>query len=385
MPKILLDTTPIAIESSQRGIGRFVSCLIPNVAESLQARGWEVVEACVWGQERMLPSSPVARFGHQGFLRWLEPWQRQFLFSRVLPRLANQAGANALFATETTLFPHPESSLLTALMMYDLIPLLDRKVYVDTYRRGNRWLWNRRLPDRWRSADLVVPITHEVARTARELLGVSANRLQVAYPGVDHLKSIEGSNADIGQPFFLYVGAIEARKNVERLVQAFARLRHAGNTEFKLVLAGPMAPFRRKMVETWAQEAGVADHVLCLGRVEDARLQALYKDCLAFVFPSLLEGFGLPPLEAMRAGAAVVAARASCLPEVLGEEVVWVDGHNVSDMAQGMERIATDSLLRHRLGKAGPKHAERFTWKDAGETIAVRLTNVHRGNLTNRA
>ena len=109
-------------------------------------------------------------------------------------------------------------------MLYDLIPLVDPARYVDTYKRGNQWMWKRRLPDRWRDADLVFASTHEAARTARELIGLTDATLRVIPPGVDH-DGASGLPGDSGMdtPFFLYVGAIEDRKNIERLVHAFAQ------------------------------------------------------------------------------------------------------------------------------------------------------------------
>lgn len=375
--RVLLDATPVCLETSARGIGRHVACLLPHVSEALRARGWEVLEAGLRGcSTPLVPDATQIRFGNTWLFRRFAPWQRQFLFSAALSRIALRHGATTLLGTDTSLFPAPLAGVRTGLMMYDLIPLLDPKVYVDTYKRGNQWLWKTRLPQRWREADLVFTSTNEVAAQAHSLLGVPASSLRTVPPGVDHLPPLQhtGASSGISDPFFLYVGAIEVRKNVQRLIQAFARFRRSGRSRVKLILAGPMAPFRRKMVESWAAEEGVSEHVLPLGRVEDDLLLALYRECLAFVFPSLMEGFGLPPLEAMRAGAPVLSARASCMPEVLGDAAGWFDGLDVDSIAQAMESIATDQELRTRLSSAGLERAASFTWSSAGERIAKALT-----------
>lgn len=376
--RILLDATPVCLETSARGIGRHVACLLPQVADSLRANGWDVVEAGLRGSSAaLIPDVPQVRFWSSWLLRRLDPWQRQLLFSSSLTRVARTQGAAAILCTDTSLFPAPSAGIRTGLMMYDLIPLLDPKVYVDTYKRGNQWLWKSRLPQRWREADIVFTSTREVADQASRLFGVPASLMQTVPPGVDHLSAPQDPSrieAGIGHPFFLYVGAIEVRKNVQRLIQAFASFRRSREDDVKLVLAGPLAPFRRKMVEAWAAEAGILEHVIPLGRVEDDRLFALYRGCVAFVFPSLMEGFGLPPLEAMRAGAPVLAARASCMPEVLGEAAAWFDGLDVVDMARNMAAIAGDPTLRAKLSAAGPDRAALFTWRSAGERIADALT-----------
>lgn len=374
--RILLDATPVCLETSARGIGRHVACILPHVASALSADGWEVFESVV-GRDgtSLVPGSGRISLGNRALFRWLSPWQRQRFLSGRLSSAARKLGASALLGTDTSLYPAPSPGMRTALMVYDLIPLLDPASYLDTYSRGDRWMWSSRLPRRWREADLVFASTREVARTARELAGVAESALRVVHPGVDHLPlgSTTEACAGIDQPFFLYVGAVEPRKNVERLVHAFARLRAAEHGNALLVLAGPMAPFRVRMVERWASEAGVSGGVRILGRVDDATLQALYRDCLAFAFPSLMEGFGLPPLEAMRAGAPVLAARASCMPEVLGPDALWVDGTDVADIASGLSRLASDPGLRARLSAAGPDRAALYSWADSGRAIAGHL------------
>lgn len=370
--KVLLDATPVCLETSARGIGRLVSCLLPATRTHIEDLGFEVLEGTLHGSPSILPGATRVEAGPAWLLKRMDPWQRQFLFSMRMSRFAQAMGCTAYLGTETSLFPAPASGMRTALMMYDLIPLLDAPRYVDTYKPGNRWMWRKRLPQRWTSADLVVTNTNEVARTAREHLGVRAESLQVIPLGVDHIQSGTPTEHGIHSPFFLYVGAIEERKNIERLVHAFAR---AGIPDHRMVFAGPMAPFRKELVRKWAAAAGVSDRIELAGRVDDGVLQALFRDCTAFLFPSLLEGFGLPPLEAMLAKAPVVAARTSCMPEVLGEDVVWVDGLDIDSMAEGIRRIAQDPTLRERLSLAGPARASHYRWTDSGRKLASVLTN----------
>lgn len=368
---MLLDATPACLETSARGIGRHVAGLLPAVQNALERSGFEVLEASLRGSPSLLDGIQRVELGSARFLRFLAPWQRQVLASGLLGRAARRHHCSALLGTETSLFPPTIPGVRIGLMLYDLIPLVDPARYVDTYKRGNQWMWKRRLPDRWRAADLVFASTHEAARTARELIGLSDATLRVIPPGVDHGGIREPpSDSGIDAPFFLCVGAIEERKNVERLVHAFARADIPGH---RLVFAGPMAPFRMEMVRNWADAAGIRERIVLTGRVGDGVLQALYRDCTAFLFPSLLEGFGLPPLEAMLAKAPVLASRSSCMPEVLGDEVMWVDGLDVDSIAAGIRRLALDADFRARLSEAGPARAALYRWDESGRRMAEAL------------
>lgn len=302
-----------------------------------------------------------------GFLlrRFSAPW-RQLLFAPLLARMVEPG--QILVQTEPCLIPRLGSDRHLVALLYDLIPLLEPQDYLRGIGWAHRRLLTRWQPDGWRNASRVVAISEEVRRTGIERIGLDARRIDVVYPGMDHSTALAAPDNTLGNPFFLHVGAIESRKNIRRLVAAFARA--ALPRECLLAFAGPMAPFRRAMLETWAAESGVSDRIRILGHVEDSRLRALYRDCLAFTFPSLHEGFGLPPLEAMAAGAPVLAANTSCMPEVLGDAACWCDGRDEASLAEGLTRLATSPDLRDDLRRRGTLQAARYTWASAGQGLA---------------
>ena len=155
----------------------------------------------------------------------------------------------------------------------------------------------------------------------------------------------------------LMVASLQPRKNLARLLQAWELAQKAlDGTE--LVLAGGGG---RQFTGTGIDR--LPDRVRLTGYVDDADLPALYSGALAFVYPSICEGFGLPPLEAMACGAAVVASNSSSLPEVVGDNAVLVDPCNVDAIADGIRRVVTDDGLRESLGRRGPAHARQFTWQ----------------------
>ncbi len=173
-------------------------------------------------------------------------------------------------------------------------------------------------------------------------------------------------------PFLLYVGSSYPHKNLDLLLDAFAAVRRR-HGDLELVLVGPDDHFARQLCQR-ARAQGLNGQVRMPGYVGDAELGALYGQAAAFVFPSLSEGFGLPPLEAMAHGTPVIAARASCLPEVCGDAAVYFDPHDAGDLARAIEAVLGDDVLRRRLRAAGPVRNRQFSWPaTATETLALYL------------
>lgn len=180
----------------------------------------------------------------------------------------------------------------------------------------------------------------------------------------------DGERADVdGRPYVLGVATLEPRKNMPRLVEAFAALPDEVRGDRVLALAGTLG---WETDETLAAARRHADVVRLLGFVPDADLPALYRGADLFAYPSLYEGFGLPVLEAMRSGTPVLTSRVSSLPEVAGEAAVYVDPLDTSDIAAGLTSALTDVGLRERLAADGLARAQRFSWERcAAETVAL--------------
>lgn len=174
------------------------------------------------------------------------------------------------------------------------------------------------------------------------------------------------------QPYILTVGATAPNKNIETLVRSFIRLRRDGlHGGHKLVVAGP--PDRsHAALEKIIEEARATDSVQLLGRVTDSMLAALYSNASIFAFPSLSEGFGLPPLEAMHNRVPVTASNAPCIPETLGDAPLYFDPLDVQGLYDNLRRIIAEDGLRDQLITAGKTQASRFSWdRTAAGTIKV--------------
>ena len=161
-------------------------------------------------------------------------------------------------------------------------------------------------------------------------------------------------------PYLLFVGVWMSHKNIDRLLIAFSLLREK-YPEYKLVITGKPKPGYRNITDK-VREMGLENAVIFPGFVSHELLSALYARASVFMFPSLYEGFGLPPLEAMAAGVPVVSSNVSSMPEVLGDAAWYVNPEDPQDIARGIEDVLSDDLLRERLVDAGHIRARGFSW-----------------------
>lgn len=177
----------------------------------------------------------------------------------------------------------------------------------------------------------------------------------------------------IESDYILSVGSIQPRKNLSRLIAAYSRLRDA-QPEGKLpqlVVAGKRAWLYEETLRT-IKELGLSDSVILTGYVPESDLPALYSGAVCFVYLSYFEGFGLPPLEAMKCGAAVIAGNRTSLPEVVGDAGVLVNPFDINDICAAITRVIGDSEFRSRLSARGLERARLFDWREtARQTLAV--------------
>jgi glycosyltransferase involved in cell wall biosynthesis len=167
----------------------------------------------------------------------------------------------------------------------------------------------------------------------------------------------------------LYAGNIKPHKNLERLVAAFGLLKQrSGHEDVKLLIIGDEIN-RYGSLRRSVEAAGVRQDVRFFGFVPSKTLSALYRLASVFAFPSLYEGFGLPPLEAMACGTPVVTSRISSLPEVVGDAALLIDPYSTEDIAHGLERVLGDESLRDELSARGRARVKQFSWERSVEAI----------------
>jgi glycosyltransferase involved in cell wall biosynthesis len=228
-----------------------------------------------------------------------------------------------------------------------------------------------------RRANMVLADSECTKSDVIALLEVDAARVKVIYAGVGqefHPVKDEGRLAAVRARyrlparFVLGLGTLQPRKNFERLIEAYAQVRQQVGAEIKLVIAGGLGWMYEGIFEK-VRELGLQEAVCFPGYVADEDLPALYTMADLFVFPSLYEGFGLPPLEAMACGTPVITSNVSSLPEVVGDAAWMVDPLDVGALAVAMQRLLSDAALRREMIARGLVQARRFTWAQAAKQL----------------
>jgi glycosyltransferase involved in cell wall biosynthesis len=233
-----------------------------------------------------------------------------------------------------------------------------------------RFYEGRVLPRQARKAALVVAISENTRRDVIDEYRLAPDRVVTIYPGVDEVFSSAQTGAPGNETALLFPGAPIARKNLGVVLRAMASApRDSAVGKAVLQISGASAerfPDHARRVA----ELGLGSRVRWLGQVPRDRLAATMASAAAVVYPSLYEGFGFPPLEAMAAGAPVVASNTSCLPEVLGDAAILVDPNDDGALSRALEEVLTKPSVRERLVAAGRLRARAFTWaRCAEETV----------------
>lgn len=284
-------------------------------------------------------------------------------------------------------------------MPVDEIPFFMPRPYVVTIHDMSRFLFgdrtggvreNLRLSKFRRGllkADFIIAVSEATQRDVENLLGIPPERIRLVYSAPDPRFYTVGQESEatiqavlerfqITWPFILYAGRIRPHKNIPRLIEAFAVIRnelenHPEFRDLRLIIIGDEISrhpeVRRSVVQTRNQQ-----FVRFLGFVPFDTLKVFYSAAAVFAFPSLYEGFGLPPLEAMATGTPVVTSSVSSLPEVVGDAAIVVNPENVFDIARGLREALLDQQVRERLINAGRLQARRFDWlRTAADSLAV--------------
>ncbi|MBL8164728.1 MAG: glycosyltransferase family 4 protein, partial [Anaerolineae bacterium] len=227
-------------------------------------------------------------------------------------------------------------------------------------------------------ASVILADSRATADDLTRFYGTDPVKIRVVYPGVDApiIGDVEGVRRKYGLParYFLFIGTLQPRKNIARIVQAYTQWRaaHPGDAT-GLVLAGGKG---------WLYDPAWAEGVpgvQITGYIDESDKGALLAGALALVFPSLYEGFGFPAVEAMHCGAPVIASRTSSLPELVGDAGLLVDPLSVDEIAAAMTRISDDAVLRASLILRGRAAAARFTWDAAGRAALDALESAAHG------
>ncbi|MBN1658603.1 MAG: glycosyltransferase family 4 protein [Anaerolineae bacterium] len=227
-----------------------------------------------------------------------------------------------------------------------------------------------------------------------ELYGVPSSKIDVVYPGRDEslapatdpaIRAAIRARYHLTAPYLLYIGTLHPRKNLTRLIQAFSRLlshlptpRAHQPTNLHLVLAGQKG-WLYDDIFALVRRLGLEERVIFTGYVPDPDKPALLSGALAFVFPSLYEGFGIPVVEAMACGTPIICSNTSSLPEVAGDAALLVDPLDLDSIAGAMAHMVADADLRQTLAGRGLRQAQRFSWRRCAREALAVIEQVGRG------
>lgn len=353
-----------------------VELSILNLARTLASAGSEMYRVRVPADFReSLPTGEriqVVRSHVPGRYRPLRLLWEQF----ALPRILQKDGTDVLHAP-AYLLPI-RSTCPTVLTVYDAMAL----THAHWCRAINRLNYRMLMPPSIRRANAIIVPSEFTARQLVSLFPEAGEKVRVIPLGVSEMfRADADERADeqvirshgIPSPYLLFVARHEPKKNLRALVEAFHLLKANDGIPHKLVLAGASGWGCRSAYRR-IHELGLSGDVIRPGFIPNESLPALYRQADVFVFPSLYEGFGLPPLEAMACGTPVVCSKTGSLPEVVEDAALLVDPTRPPDIARGIFTVLEDRDTRTALSQLGRIHASTFSW----EATAQRTDDVYR-------
>lgn len=372
-PTITIDVSPAV--HKRAGLGRYADELVHALAPQMAQQGLglrlfytEAATATPTGLLATLPTS-TTNLGYK-------PWRLSALASQFL-RIGRDKiyGNPALIHATDHLLPHVRAKSVFTLhdLIFEIFPE-HHKVYNHLFLK----LMMRRFLN---AATHIICVSEHTKRDAERLYGIDPAKMTVIYEAADanyqpatvNDKARHAAVRDqygLPERYILHVSTIEPRKNLGRLLEAFGALK-GEFPDLKLVLVGKKGWLYEPFFEQ-LKASGLEKEVIFPGFVAEADLPLFYQMATVFCFPSVYEGFGLPPLEALSSGCAVVCSNASSLPEVVGEAGVLVNPTNVGEITTALRRVLTDEGLRLDLQARGPLQSSQFSWeKAAAQTIGI--------------
>ncbi|QOY62387.1 glycosyltransferase [Lysobacter sp. H21R4] len=402
--RILIDLQGAQTESRFRGIGRYSMSLAQSMAKEagdhevwvcLNSMMPESIEAVRQGFEGLIPPSRIVTFDSLVPVSWPDPnnaWRRS---AAELMREAFIHGLRPDVVHVSSLFEGAQDPAMlsigkfahrprTAVTLYDLIPLLNPEDYLNSDWTRD-WYMDRVAS--LKRSDIMLSISEHAREEAIGALGIEGSRIVNISSAISDIfvprhigaaeKDILQSRFGIHDRYVMYSGAMESRKNLERLLEAFSLLPAALRADHHLVIAGNVSDTHQEQLSRAARHLGIADRLVLTGYISDDELITLYSACSLYVFPSLHEGFGLPALEAMACGAPTIGSGTTSVPEVIGRDDALFDPTDSVAISTIIHRALVDDDFNRTLREHAPVQAAKFSWTESARRAIQALEEVH--------
>lgn len=262
----------------------------------------------------------------------------------------------------------------TIVTIHDMV----HKRFPQTMTKANLKRLNKDLERSANNADMIITVSQNSKKEIMEYLNIEDSKVKMVPPGIDEslygMKlELESANRvkekyKLPENYFLYLGTLEPRKNVESIIDAFVLYKKSNKDNMKLVVAGGKG-WMYESIFNRVEKHGIAGDVIFTGYVDENHKAIVYKMAKAFIFPSLYEGFGMPVLEAMALGVPVITSNTSSLPEVCGEAAILIEPRNIDAIVKGMELLSYNNDFREKLIVKGLEQSKKFTWKKSVESL----------------
>lgn len=383
--RITFDISPAVHHHG--GLGRYAHELLAALTEIDLADEYSAFFYSPRGDEH--PDPPLDRIRAKTLRLPAKPWRMSVLLAYLVGAgMDRWLPEGDIFHSTDHLLP-PLRRSRSVFTIHDLI----FRFFPEYHLPLNRWYLSLMLPRFVERADAIIAVSENTRRDAVRLLNVAPEKTTVIHEGVNPafrplsdsapLEAVRAKYG-LGQRFVLYLGTIEPRKNLVTLIESYQLLLKHDPAAPQLVIAGRKGWLYTPVFDR-VRSLGLEERIRFTDYVEPDDVPLLMNAATLFVFPSLYEGFGLPPLEAMACGTAVLCSNASSLPEVVGEGAILVDPRDAGALADSMERILGDERLRAELRARGLAQASKFSWeKAARETLSV-YRDVFDGKFKNGA
>ncbi|MBB2182838.1 glycosyltransferase family 4 protein [Lachnospiraceae bacterium MD1] len=265
--------------------------------------------------------------------------------------------------------------------IYDMV----YKAFPETISKETYNMLDHNLSRACDKADHIITISEFSKKEIIKYMHIPESKISVMPCGVDHCVFRSNYSVEevlkakrkygIQQDYILYLGTLEPRKNIETLIEAYAKLINESNNCPKLVIAGKKGWLYDRIFEK-VHNLQLQDHIIFTGYVDTEDVPLLLKGAMIFVFPSIYEGFGLPPLEAMACGTPVITSNTASLPEVVGDAGILVNPYSVDEICDAMKKAINDEELRNKIREIGILHSKNFSWKVSATKLAKIYSNL---------